>query len=192
MRLREVATVDRADLLTPRLLGRLRRFVRRRMAREHDVDDVVQDVLVKFLERGALVPEESVAPWLLAVARREIVDRWRDPRSRSRSPLPDVVSKEVGPDADDVVADLSRCMTPMLASLPESDRTLLWRVDAGGATQAAVVRETRVKPSTVKSRVQRARRRLRAALERCCAIDQDRGGRPVAYRRRTNRPCACG
>jgi RNA polymerase sigma-70 factor (ECF subfamily) len=180
-----------ADLVTPELLARLRRFVRSRVPTEPDAEDVAQDVLVRLLEKGAGVPPESVASWLFAVARSRIVDRWRDPRARTRVDLADVASIVEADRDDEVVAYLSGCMEPMLASMSEQDRTLLRRVDAEGGSQADLVREMRVSPSTVKSRVQRARRRLRTTLERCCAVEQDRRGSPVAYRRRADRSCPC-
>ncbi|MGE3165465.1 MAG: sigma factor-like helix-turn-helix DNA-binding protein [Planctomycetota bacterium] len=79
----------------------------------------------------------------------------------------------------------------MLERLDREDRIVLQRVDMLGESQAEIARELGMSMSGLKSRVQRARQRLRAQLEDCCAVERDRSGRPVDYRRRPDRPSPC-
>ena len=51
-------------------------------------------------------------------------------------------------------------------------------------------RELELAPSSLKSRVQRARKRLLAQLERCCRLELDRRGLPVDWECR-NDGCGC-
>lgn len=162
---------------------RLRTFVARRAPPWIDADDVVQDVLTRLLERADGVSPASIDAWALTSARNAIVDQVR---RRRPSGLEDEGSVVAADDAttDMDLADLARCMRPMLDRLGEEDRSLLERVDAGGASQADVARELGVPLSTMKSRVQRARRRLRAIMERCCEVELDARGAPIDARRR--------
>src|SRR5271169_6292142 len=58
--------------------GRLRNFIRRRVADEADAEDILQDVFYELIEAYRLMkPIEQVGAWLYRVARNRIIDRFR-------------------------------------------------------------------------------------------------------------------
>lgn len=181
---------DPDPALTAEFLTRLRTFVRGRVRSEHDAEDIVQDVLTRFVQHDDPINAQSVYAWLFTVARRAIIDRSRAASIRNHASL-DGASPVEPADDPAVSSELARCMEPMLESLDREDRELLRRVDMLGESQADVARELGMSMSGLKSRVQRARRRLRARLEDCCAIDRDPAGQPADYRRRPDRPSPC-
>ncbi len=183
---RERSPETTAAILATR--SRLRAFVAQRVPAGVDPDDVVQDVLTRLLEHSDDVPPGRVQAWALTTARNAIVDVLR---RRRPGALNEALVPAPAPAAD--ATDLAACMRPLLDTLPAADRQVLEDVDATGGSQAQLARRLGVTGSTVKSRVQRARRRLRLALERCCAIELDTRGRPLDARRRAGRTCGgCG
>src|SRR5687768_11405427 len=76
-------------------------------------------------------------------------------------------------------------------SLSADDRQVLTRIDLNGESQADLARELGVSHSGIKSRVQRARRRLRDVFEACCSVAQDVRGKPIDYQRQSDAGCAC-
>lgn len=72
---------------------RLRRFIRRRVDNDADVDDILQDVFSELVESYRLMqPVEQVGAWLFRVARNRITDLFRRKKT---------VSLAVSPQADD-------------------------------------------------------------------------------------------
>src|SRR6202162_2073727 len=72
--------------------GRLRSFIRSRVADESDVEDVLQDVFFELVEAYRLTkPIEQVGAWLYRVARNRIIDRFRKkkPESLSSDAIPE-------------------------------------------------------------------------------------------------------
>lgn len=58
--------------------GRLLEFIRRRIPRPEDAEDIAQDVFYEFTEMYRLMkPVEQIASWLFTVARNKITDRYR-------------------------------------------------------------------------------------------------------------------
>src|SRR5579863_7351375 len=58
--------------------GRLRNFIRRRVADESEAEDILQDVFYELIEAYRLMkPIEQVGAWLFRVARNRIIDRFR-------------------------------------------------------------------------------------------------------------------
>jgi RNA polymerase sigma-70 factor (ECF subfamily) len=178
-------------LLNAEFLTRLRAFVRSRVRIEHDAEDIVQDVLTRLVQHDGSIHSESVYAWMFTVARRAIIDRSRAAANRhDHADVSDVLAVDLANDPS-VSTDLSKCMEPMLSMLDGDDRALLQRIDMVGESQADVARELGMSMSGLKSRVQRARQRLRAQLEECCSIERDRLGQPADYQRRLDRRCPC-
>lgn len=121
---------------------------------------------------------ENARAWLFEVARNALVDRLRP--TREQAPLPDDLPlKEEEPAAVD---SLAACLPRVLAELGEDDREALTLCDLEGLNQAdygAAVKGSRM--STAKSRVQRARRRLREHLNRTCQVRFDEADRVCCY-----------
>jgi RNA polymerase sigma-70 factor (ECF subfamily) len=168
----------------------LRGFVRRRVLSDADADDVTQDVLTRLVQHGPPA-SGSVHAWLYTVARNVIIDRTRT----RRHPVGlDVVELPEPPQVvDGAERELARCLRPMMATLSAEDRHVLERVDLEGLSQTDLAHELGLSLSGAKSRVQRARHRLRTTLEGCCAIDHDARGTPIDFHRRDGAECGgCG
>lgn len=108
--------------------GRLRNFLRRRLADDADVDDLLQDVFCDLIELYRLLkPVEHVSAWLFRVARRRIVDRFR---SASRS------VEDASGDALESIADAAATGR----GEPQSDNPELrhWRSELSAELAAAI------------------------------------------------------
>ncbi len=137
--------------------------------------EVVADTFLVVWRRLADVPEPAL-PWVLVVARNVLADRHRRGR-RADALLAEVerlAATATGPDPSAAVAERSTVLQAV-AALPEADREALvltvW--DGLGRRDAATVAGCSVGAFAV--RLHRARRRLRAELDRLDDI-----GAPVA------------
>ena len=80
----------------------------------------------------------------------------------------------------------------MIRQLPPAYRDAIAMTDLEGLTHAAAARRAGVSVSGMKSRVQRARQRLRAILDGCCRVELDRRGALMSYTARRPEACRCG
>jgi RNA polymerase sigma-70 factor (ECF subfamily) len=160
------------------------RFVRRRVHHEADAEDIVQEV---FLRAGkhidALRDHERLSAWLYRIARNAIIDHHR----RGPAPSPD---EPPPPDLENPSAqELSWCLAAFVHALDEPYRAALILTELQGLTQAEAAALEGVPLSTMKSRVQRGRRKLRQQVEACCEVALDRRNTIQSYQVRD--PCAC-
>jgi RNA polymerase sigma-70 factor (ECF subfamily) len=129
-------------------------------------EEVLQDVM---LAAWAAAPDfrgdSKVRTWLLTIAHHRAVNAGRrrgPPRARMQDALaavPELPGHEPGAEAE--LADLRGA----LARLPPEQRAALELVFAHGLTTAEAAAVLGVAPGTVKSRLHRAKRALRAILE---------------------------
>lgn len=162
---------------------RLRAYVSRRVA-PADSDDIVQSVMLKLLERRGEIETDSVRAWLFAVTRNAVAEYYRQKRPAvDLDALPDLAETGTSDAAERTIGALSDCLAPMLGALAEADADVLRRIDLEGQSQIDLAASLGVPLSTLKSRVQRARTKLRKTFDECCAIDRARDGSPIAYER---------
>ena len=93
--------------------GRLRSFIRKRVANPGDVEDILQDVFSEFVESYRLMrPVEQAGAWLFRVARNRITDLFRKRKAQALSEL------QSDTDADE--ADGLEELLPSMAAGPEA------------------------------------------------------------------------
>ena len=143
-------------------------YARRRVDCVEDAEDVVVEVFTAAWRRRLDVPAEAL-PWLYATAANVIAHVVRSDARRTRlgARLATVSPLHPAPDPSDAVADAvaaRHVVTAALADLAESDAELLrlWSWEQLGPTQIAEV--LGCTPGTARTRLHRARSRLRATL----------------------------
>lgn len=147
------------ERIVPHIPG-LRRYARLLTGDAHRADDLVQDALLRACAKWTLWrPESDLRAWLFTIMHNLFINQLRSapPESISLDDMVDPVH------VDDAAAgiDLDRA----LARLPDDQREVLLMVTVEDFSYADVARVTGVPIGTVMSRLSRARRRLRDAME---------------------------
>ena len=166
--------------------ARLRPFIAKRVDRQ-DVDDVLQDVFLK-MQRGlaGLRDEERLTPWRYQIARNAIAD---NARMRQRHPVAEPVDAPAPRDDESAQQHLlAACIAVFVARLPSPYREAVTLVELEGQTIKEAAEMANISVSGMKSRVQRGRAQLRAALDACCQIALDARGKVIEV---TPRACGC-
>jgi RNA polymerase sigma-70 factor (ECF subfamily) len=160
----------------------LRRFIASRVRNETDAEDVLQEVFIK-IHRGIdkLEAPSKLHAWVYQITRNAITDYYRkgDDALEARSELPDVVAEESG--NEEVEAEVATWLRPMMEELPDKYREALQLTDIHGLTQKELAERLNISLSGAKSRVQRAREKLKDVLLECCHVEVDRLGRVVDW-----------
>lgn len=167
----------------------LYQFIRRRVADEATAEDLLQEVFLKMHQHGrSLRDARRLESWIYQVTRNLIIDYYRS----HHQPMTALDAQEVLdlpedlPD-DDVVSELLPCVRAMVLALPEQDRQALILTSYQGLTQEELGERLGLSFSGAKSRVQRAREKLKQELLACCHFELDRRGHILDYQPR----CDC-
>jgi RNA polymerase sigma-70 factor (ECF subfamily) len=166
--------------------GPLHQFIRRRVADPHSAEDILQDVFLKIHVRiDTLRTDDRLASWIYQITRNAIADYYR--AQRPTAELAESISATAELVDDDVVRELSPCVAAMVAELPEAYREALRLTEYQGLSQKQLSERLGISFSGAKSRVQRARAKIKEQLLACCHFQFDYAGRIVEYHPR----CAC-
>jgi len=179
---------------------RLRSYVGRRVRDAAEVDDIVQKIFLE-IHRGLprLRRPESVAAWVFRTAHNAVVDHYRSPARRREAPAGAAAELEaiftVSSRTEDAASAESKeaasCLLPVVSRLRAPDRDAIETIDLRGTAQKEAAERAGISLTAMKARVQRARRRLKAALLECCefALDARGGVIDCASRHRPARAC---
>lgn len=162
----------------------LRSYVGRRVT-DGAADDLVGDILLRLVRsREKLSDARNPTAWVYRIAANAITDHRRK-QARETAALAAIVHEEVSPESASESAALARCLLPLIRNLPAPFSEALLLTEIGGLSQAEAAARLGLSVSGMKSRVQRARDKLKAALLRCCDVQFDRTGGVLDYRRKT-------
>ena len=140
--------------------------------------DALQDLFLKAMGQGSrFCAIRDPRAWLFEVARHHLVDLQR--KHREWVSLPDDLHHEAPTSA--VVDDLTGCLPRVLSELDEADRLILSCCDINGMTQQAFATAQGISLAAAKSRLQRARVRLKEQLTRSCQVRLDAQGKVCCY-----------
>ncbi|HMS72852.1 MAG TPA: sigma-70 family RNA polymerase sigma factor [Baekduia sp.] len=166
-----MASTNPADTFS-RLFGDHERavlaYALRRAARPEDAADIVAETfLVAWRRLDKVPPGDAARLWLYGVARRQLANQRRGQLRRSQ--LADRLRQELAqldPTHAQPPDDRVQALIAALARLSDQDREIL-RLEAWeGLTPAEIATVTGMRPVTVRSRLHRARKRLRAEVLR--------------------------
>ncbi|HAX21866.1 MAG TPA: RNA polymerase subunit sigma-70 [Hydrogenophaga sp.] len=177
-------SVDRSASFSPVLAiwsqheAELRRWLLSRAPVKSEVDDLLQDVFLKTLKQGdhfAAIAQPRA--WLFEVTRNTLTDRLRV--SRDSLPLPEGLDELPAPveHADPVDTLAQACLPRVLSELDPQDREAIQLCDLQGMEQGDFARLKNLSLPAAKSRVQRARKRMRERMTTACQVSFDDVGR---------------
>ena len=156
----------------------LRAWLRRHLGNGADAEDLLQDLFIKALRQGdRFCSIGNARAWLFEVARNAIADRLRV--ARQMVELPEDLAAETVETA--AVYDLTACLPRVLSELSADDREAITLCDIEGITQQEYARRKGLTLAGAKSRVQRARKRLRERLTEACQVKLDPSGQVVDF-----------
>jgi RNA polymerase sigma-70 factor (ECF subfamily) len=160
----------------------LRGFLRHRVSDEQAAADVLQDVFVKAMRQGqGFCTLDNPRAWLFQVARNTLVDRART--AHPTEPLADDADACATPAPEPVapVDALADCLARTLAELPAGDADIVRACDLEGRTLRAYAETQGLSLPAAKSRLLRARERLRQRMTTACRVDFEPDGRVAGH-----------
>jgi RNA polymerase sigma-70 factor (ECF subfamily) len=174
------------EAIWDRFSRRLLSFIRSRTNDDMEADDILQEVFIRVHQHLCCLPQpEKLEPWIYQISRNLIVDHYR--RRKELVEVPESLPAEPDLPEEEPETELALSLQEMIDQLPEPDRQALMMSEYQRISQKEMAEQLGLSFSGAKSRVQRAREKLRMLLLACCHFELDRRGRVMDYYER----CCC-
>lgn len=167
----------------------LKAFLTKNVSNPNDVDDLLQDILIKSYKNLEQIQDtKKLKSWLFQIANHTIIDFYRKRATSHTTELHEDDDWALE-ESEDMFAQMSDCITPFINGLPQEEADLLTSIEIEGVGQKAYAEQHNIKYSTLKSRVQKSRQSLYGLLNQCCEFQLDTKGNLVAFTPREGKNC---
>jgi len=152
----------------------LRNYLRHRSGDAQLADDLLQEVFIKAMQQGKqFCSLDNTRAWLFQVARNALIDQHR--LGRNVVELSEDIPQSES--THEPIQALGACVMRVLSELTPEDRDIIEQCDLEGVKQKDYAVANGLSLSAVKSRLLRARERMRNQMSTACQVRFDKQGR---------------
>ena len=155
-------------------------FIRVRVGDSTVADDILQEVFLKIYAKIDTLKESSkIQSWIYQITRNAIIDHYRT--HKKLQGLPESLSMPEKDSTDQARQEMSRCLRPMINSLPDHIRETVILSEIEGLKQKEVAVKQELSVPGVKKRIQRGRSMMKEIMLKCCQFEFDHQGKMIEY-----------
>nr|WP_275114012.1 sigma-70 family RNA polymerase sigma factor [Psychromonas antarctica] len=133
--------------------------------------DILQDTFIKALQnKERFCSLTHAKSWLFTIAKNSLIDSYRKTKLTVN-----FVPFEPTDEPPEIV-NLQQCLLRVLSELSEDDKDILDQCDIQGISQIDYAKHNELTLSATKSRIQRARQKLREQMISSCKVEFDLQG----------------
>lgn len=142
---------------------------------ENILEDIRQDVFLKIHGSiDTLIDHTKVISWLKVITYNAVADHYR--KSNRTTPIIDTITPQ-----NEGNEHLIKCISLLIQSLPDEQKHVMEAIEVTGISQAAYAAQHNLPLSTVKSRIQRARKKIKDTVMSSCFLKTDKFGNVTDY-----------
>ena len=147
-------------------------YIRKRISHQEDAEDITQEIFYK-LSKSDISAINNVKSWVYAIAKNTITDYYRKKKMYTE----DIEDFQMEEDnyVEKSIDELSRCVSSYIEQLPLDYRLIMQLSELQEIPQKAIAEQLNMNYVTVRSKIQRGRKKLKDIFTECCVIHQ--GGR---------------
>jgi len=169
------------DSFKNELLG----FIKSRISDDIIAEDILQDIFIKIhLKKDAITDDSKITSWVYQITRNSIIDYYRKKKLNTESLLFDVKLPEQEKES---TKDFTKCLIPFIDQLNNEDKDALNKTFTGELSQKEYAQSIGLSYTATKSRIQRARQKLKNLFINCCDVETDGYGNIITE----NENCNC-
>ena len=170
----------------------IKAYVKKQIKNEQDTEDIVQSIFLKVHNNiDKLNDVGKLSPWIYSIARNTIYDFYRaKSHDLYLETLPENIFIEQQ-DKETFNEEISKCLIRIIQYLPDIYKQAIILTEYENYTQKDLAKQLGLSVSGAKSRVQRARLKLKCMILDCCSIEQDHKGNIIEYKQKDKKCNYC-
>lgn len=161
-------------------------YIKKRINSELDAEDLTQEVFYK-LSKSKNDKVDNIKSWVYTIAKNSIIDYYRKKKHFTEG-VENLEHPEELFEAD-TIDELTNCIVPFIKQLPDDYQQVIRLSELENISQKEIAKKLNMNYTTVRSKVQRGRGKLKDLIQDCCAVMQGGKGSIMGYERKCDTSC---
>jgi len=167
--------------------SKLKAYIMKHVSDKYEAEDILQEVGIRIQKNASKIKDiANVEAWLYKIAYNLIVDYYRGANKYSLIEDINKISVPVTPEQENYNKETAECLLNLVEYLPATYKEAIIESDYKGKKQSILGRKWGLSNSGSKTRIQRARKKLKAVLLNCCEVKLDNAGNIIEFRNKDN------
>lgn len=155
-------------------------YINKRVKSKIDSQDLTQEVFYK-LSKSNNDNIENIKSWVYTIAKNSIIDYYRKKKHYTLD-MENVEFQEEYSDKD-AINELSNCIAPFINKLPSDYSEIMKLSELENVPQKEIAKRLNVNYTTLRSKIQRGRIKLKNLISECCTVVQAGNGGIIDYKK---------
>lgn len=170
------------DELWNELHGQLLAYIKSKVHRQEDAEDILQDVFVKVYRHiETLEKADAVKSWIYQITRNTIVDFYKKKKDISVAPETLYHIEDDSKEATNMNENIAKCLTNMIFDIPEKYHSVYELHEKKDMKHKEIAEALDISVSASKVRLKRAKDMFKDKLLNCCEFELDQYGNIIDY-----------
>jgi RNA polymerase sigma-70 factor (ECF subfamily) len=132
--------------------------------------DLLQDLFIKAMNnKERFCTLQDAKSWFFKVAKNSLIDSYRKTKLEIGS-VCNEFEYEDNNSIDMTIINLQQCLTRVISELSDEDKEIIEQCDIHGISQYEYAKKNNLSLSATKSKIQRARKKLRQQMVSSCKV----------------------
>lgn len=176
--------------------SKLKSYINKKVSDNFEAEDIFQEVCYRLIKSENKINEiENVDAWIYRITSNAIIDYYRNKDKFIVTDEVESVSNmyEYSQKIENFNLEAASCLLKLAELLPTKDKEAIIESDYNGIQQNILGVKWGVSHSGAKNRIQRARKKLKEAVNQCCEVKSDHQGNIIELMNKkvTNEEFSC-
>ena len=165
----------------------LKAYIMKCVSDKYTAEDILQEVGIRIQKNESKIKNiNNIKAWLYKITNNLIADYFRGVNKYSLIENIDELSIIDTPENENYNKETAECLLKLVEYLPEIYKEAIIESDYKGKIQIELGQERGLSNSGSKSRIQRARKKLKTILYSCCEVKSDNVGNIIELNNKNN------
>jgi RNA polymerase sigma-70 factor, ECF subfamily len=160
-------------------------FIRKRIKNKEDAEDILQDVYIKLHKNiNNLNDEKKIVSWIYQITRNTINDCYKKCYRLKKVEFEEYHIELTHEEEENLNDEILISMKKIIEELPKDSKELIKLYEFEDMSHKEISKKLEIKENTSKSRLKRAKEKLKNQLDECCVFQIDKFGNVLDYRKK--------
>lgn len=160
----------------------LKTYIMKHISNKYEAEDILQEVGIRIQKNeGKIKDIINIRAWLYRITYNLIVDYSRGIKNHALIEDINEIPILDTPEHENYNKEAAECLLKLVEYLPATYKEAIIESDYNGKKQNILAQKWGLSNSGSKTRIQRARKKLKAVLYNCCEVKPDNAGNIIEF-----------